>query len=116
MATLKPQLKFSVIEYRKSNGKHNDKKIHKNKQLLSLVVGSRFDSCNGIIWIWNHGIMELVIQNGIHIFKTLPMDIISLLRNYRDPLLRWCRKHKFTWKRIQCIIKNLIMETSIKSK
>ncbi len=55
VVTPNPQLKLSVIEYKNSNGKHNDKKINEKNQLPSLVVGSRFDSCNGIIWIWNHG-------------------------------------------------------------
>eukprot|EP00483_Globobulimina_turgida_P002969 UN02974 len=29
-----------------------------------------------------------------HIFKTLPMDMIPLLRDYLDPLLRWCLEHQ----------------------
>ncbi len=62
------------------------KKINKNKQLPSLVVGSRFDSCNGIIWIWNHGFGDSKWYS-IYIFKILSMDIIPLLPNYLDPLL-----------------------------
>ncbi len=80
----KPQLKFSVIEYIKSNGQHNDKKLIKTNNCHPwwLVVGSI-----PVMASYGYGIMDLVIQNGIYIFKILSMDIIPLLHNYLNPLL-----------------------------
>ncbi len=95
VVTPNPQLKLSVIEYKNSNGKHNDKKINEKNQLPSLVVGSRFDSCNGIIWIWNHGFGD----------SKWYLHIIPLLRNYLHSLLVY--PHSFKLKVISTYIFSL---------